>query len=625
MEKNFLQKVSSSFSSARKWWILGIIIVFTIIVFLLAGGQYYNSFARSLDSRTKGVIKLPIVTELPFRLGLDLQGGTHLVYEADVSNIPEADRGDALNGARDIIERRVNVFGVDEPLVQVSRNASGDYRVIVELAGIKDVNEAIKMIGETPLLEFKELDNSQESESAKAEKLKQLNAAIKTEAEKALAKAITNQDLNAVATEYSSNGSVDNTAWYNEQDDAALIAAVKSAEKGKVLNKIYESATGYEILKLEDVRDQAEAFSDTKTGLKDYQINRLVFSYADADSIQTEWKNTNLTGKYLKRATVQFNPNDNSPEVSLEFDDEGAKLFEEITDRNVGSPVAIFLDGFAISTPTVNEKITGGQASISGSFTTQEAKLLAQRLNSGALPVPIALISQETIDASLGMDSIDKSLKSGLIGLLLIAIFMIVYYRLPGLASVLALAVYGLTVLAIFKAAPIVLGLIVVVAIIALMMISFSDLKIFNSGLSLLLILFGVLLFTYILKSVTLTLSGLAGFVLSMGMAVDANVLIFERMKEELRAGKPLKLAIDEGFRRAWPSIRDGNITTILICFILIFFGTGTIKGFGTVLFIGVVISMFSAIVISHNLLSLLPTAWLDKNRWLLGVRNKKQ
>lgn len=510
---NIIEKFSKLSARAKAWWVFGLIAIFTITVGLVALGGNYNNLSKNLSQKTSGVISLPQVKEIPFSLGLDLQGGSHLVYLADVKNIPEADRASALESARDIIEKRVNQFGVSEPLVQINHSTGGEYRIIVELAGIKDVNEAIKMIGETPLLEFRE------------------------------------------------QGSVP--------------AVINSA-----------SSTGAVTL--------------------------------DASG-QSTWVNTELTGKYLKRSVLEFNQNDGTPYVSLEFNDEGAKLFADITERNIGKPVAILLDGSVISAPNVDEKITGGKAMISGSFSTEEAKNLVKRLNSGALPVPISLISQQTVEASLGAKSIDNSLMAGLIGLLLVSIFMIVVYRFPGLLAVISLAVYGLTVLAIFKAVPIWLAFVLVAVMIGLLFYTFNEIKVFNGGVALLFLMIGVLLFVYASKSITLTLSGIAGLIMSVGMAVDANILIFERIKEELRAGKSLSLAIDEGYRHAWPSIRDGNTSTILTCFILMFFGTSAVQGFGTTLFIGVAVSLFSAIVISRTLFTLVLGKWLEKKTWLIG------
>ena len=539
---SLIQKFSKLSSRAKSWYVLALIFVFTVMVAIATGGNYYNSLAKNLAAKTNNVVVLPLVEEIPFSLGLDLQGGAHLVYSADVKNIPEADRAGAMEAARDVIERRVNAFGVSEPIVQVNKGVTGEYRIVAELAGIKDVSEAIKMIGETPILEFKE------------------------------------------------QGAAEQT----------IVLGTSTPATTKPTSTSTPAAATVEVS-----GDSADLNLDLSAG----------------------WKNTELSGKYLKRASVQFNPNDGSPEVSLEFNADGAKLFEEITGRNVGKPVAIFLDGYPISVPTVNDKITGGKASISGKFNVEEAKLLVTRLNSGALPVPVTLISQKTVEASLGSKSIDNSLKAGLLGLLLVSLFMILYYRLPGLLSVLSLMVYGLTVLAIFKALPIWFALILVIAIVALVFYTFNELKIFNGTLALLFIIIGFLLFFYAIKPITLSLSGIAGFILSIGIAVDANILIFSRTREEIKAGKSVSQAVDDGFKRAWPSIRDGNVSTIITCFILMFFGTSTIQGFGTTLFIGIAVSLFSAIVITHTLFAVILGSWLDKRTWLLGARrpNKQE
>jgi len=295
---NIAEKFSKLSARQKSWWVFGLIAVFTLTVALISASNYYNNFANNLSQKTNGVVSLPVVKDLPFSLGLDLQGGAHLVYLADVKNIPEQDRASALESVRDIVERRVNLFGVSEPLVQINHSANGEYRLIVELAGIKDVNEAIKMIGETPLLEFQEM----------------------------------------------------------------------SAPLTKVVS----------------------------------QNNSSSEITLDANQ-NNSWKNTELTGKYLKRSSIEFNQNDGTPYVSLDFNEEGAKLFAEITERNIGKPVAILLDGIVISAPNVNEKITGGKAMISGSFTVDEVKSLVKRLNSGALPVPISLISQQTLKRVLAL------------------------------------------------------------------------------------------------------------------------------------------------------------------------------------------------------------------------------
>ena len=273
---------------------------------------------------------------------------------------------------------------------------------------------------------------------------------------------------------------------------------------------------------------------------------------------QSQWQYTGLTGKQLKSVQASFGGNTYESEVSLDFNDEGTKLFGEITQRNIGKPVAIFLDGVPISVPTVRETITGGKAVITGNFNIKEVKELAQRLSAGALPVAINLVSQQNIGPSLGRLSVNKSFVAGIIGLLAVMIFMITFYGFYGLIASIALLIYALINMAVYKLLP-----------------------------------------------VTLTLSAIAGFIISLGMAVDANVLIFERVKDEKRLGKFGGTAINDGFRHAWTAIRDGNVTTLITCFILYYFGTGLIRGFGLTLGLGVILSMFTAITVTRNLLKL--------------------
>ncbi len=403
--------------------------------------------------------------KIAYHLGLDLQGGTHLIYEADLGDFSSGEAVESMDGVRDVIERRVNLFGVAEPLIQIE----GKNRLAVDLAGIKDVDQAIKMIGETPSLEFKE-----------------------------------------------------------------EVSREQFAE-------LYKQQTG------QDLPEEAQGpFPVGATG---------------------------LTGKDLVRGEADFNQGAGTlgePIVKLEFNEEGKKKFAELTTRNVGKIIAIYLDGMQITAPRVNEPITDGSAIISGDFSVEEAKILAKRLNAGALPVPIKLISQQTVGATLGQDSLAKSLKAGFFGFLLIALFMILYYRLPGLIAAVSLVIYTLIVAAIFN-----------------------------------------------LFSITLTLSGIAGLILSIGMAVDANVLIFERMREELANGRTFKLAVEDGFSRAWPSIRDSNLTTLITALVLFWFGSGLIKGFAIALSIGIVISMFSAITITRNFLLLILSPRLEKYKQL--------
>ncbi len=423
------------------------IIVGSLLLFVFVYPQGTNRVFKYLNIK----ISAPNV---PFRLGLDLLGGTHLVYQADLSK--SENKGDAMQGVRDVIERRVNYFGVAEPLVQIS----GSDRLIVELAGISDVTQAIKLIGETPFLEFKE----------------------------------------------------------TKADTQTILDA---QQKGQRLN-------------------------------------------------EDPFVSTGLNGRHLKRATVTFGQQTYQPQVSLELTDEGAKLFAQITKKNLGKVVAIYLDGAPIEIPVVQSEITDGKAVITGKFTPDQAKTLATRLNSGALPVPITLISQQTIGASLGAESLSKSLKAGIYGLILVALFMILFYRLPGVVSVIALGVYVLIVLAIYKLIP-----------------------------------------------VTLTLAGIAGFILSLGMAVDANVLIFARMREELHAGKTLNASMHEGFSRAWLSVRDSHVTTLIGAFVLYVFTTSIVKGFALTLGIGVLTSLFTATVVTRTILNLASGPKMENKKWL--------
>lgn len=402
-----------------------------------------------------------------FRLGLDLSGGTQLIYKADTTAIA-GDIEESMDALRETIERRVNLFGVAEPIVQREKGSSvageGEERLIIELPGVTDANEAIRQIGETPVLEFRML-----------------------------------------------------------KEDAPQSAST-------TINEQFGPAI--------------------------------------------------LTGRHISRAELQFGQAGgftNEAAVVIHFNTEGRDIFAQTTRDNVGKVFGIFLDGTPISTPVINEAIPDGTAVISGSFTPDEARELVRNLNFGALPVPIELVSTQTVSGTLGGEAVRDGVMAGLIGFATVALFMILWYRVPGFLSVLALSVYVIISLAIFKLIP-----------------------------------------------VTLTAAGIAAFILSIGMAVDANVLIFARMREEMEKGKIPEEAIRDGFARAWLSIRDSNISSIITAIILFWFGTSIIQGFALVFGLGVIISMFTAITVSRTfLLAIAPKSAGRMTRLLFGSGTK--
>lgn len=289
---------------------------------------------------------------------------------------------------------------------------------------------------------------------------------------------------------------------------------------------------------------------------------------------RTEDGETVLTGQHLEDAKAQLNPNNNQPFVALTFNDEGAKIFEEVTTANVGRKLAIYLDDNLITAPTINGPIAGGNAEISGGYQSlEEAQSEALLLRSGALPVNVKLMEKRSIGPTLGQESLDLSMKAGIIGIAAVFLFMLLYYRWPGVVAVLSLVFYGLIVVGIF-----------------------------------------------ILIDTTLTLPGIAGIVLSVGMAVDANIIIYERLKEELRAGKTLRSAIDAGFRNAFRAILDSNVTTLIAAAVLYFLGTGPIRGFAVTLSIGILVSMFTAITFTRFVLHLVAKSRLVVNPKAYGV-----
>jgi preprotein translocase subunit SecD len=425
-----------------------LLVVFSLIVNL--SSPFRINFGP-LDWNFPGIdlTKIGITRDLSFHRGLDLEGGTNVTLRADMKDIPEAQREDALDSAKTVIEKRVNFFGVSEPIVQTAK-VNNDYRIIVEIPGVTDVNQAVRLVGKTAKLSF----------------------------------------------------------WEEGASGSAKLASPSAMPLG---------------------------------------IVQLLGPAA---------QETKLTGTDLKQAAVVFDPQTSKPQVQLTFTAEGAKKFADITKRNVGKVLAIVLDDQLVEAPRVNEPIYGGNAVITGQFSTDQAKVLQIQLNAGALPVSLSVLEQHAIGATLGAVSLQKSLIAGIIGFVVIVLFMVFLYGRMGLIASLALIVYALLVLTLFRLIP-----------------------------------------------VTLTLAGIAGFILSIGIAVDANILIFERMKEELRLGKSRQMAIDIGFSRAWLSIRDSNIASLITSGILFYFGTGIVRGFAFTLALGVLVSMFSAIFVTRTLL----------------------
>ena len=517
------------------------------------------------------------LNELPIRLGLDLQGGIHLEYKVDVSQIDAAKQKDALTAAEAVIERRVNAFGVGEPLVQLSKSGMED-RIIVELPGVKDIEQAKTMLKETPFLEFKK-----ESGDDTKQLFDQYNAQAKQKAEGLLAQAKQpNADFAQLAKDKSEDpGSKDKGGDLGFVKQGSFVPEFDtvlfdpSFQKGTVWPELVESQYGWHIIKKVDERGDGNA--------KEVEGAHILVAKKSIEQYPNlQYASSGLTGQNLKDAAVDYQGQGLAhPQVAIRFDEAGTKLFADLTKDNIGKRIAIVLDGEIISAPTVQASIPDGRAVINGNFTLQQAKDLVGRLNEGALPAPITLVGQQSVSASLGEASLHQSLKAGLIGIAIVIAFMIGYYRFLGLVASLALVLYTAMLVALFRL----------------------------SGLT--------------PFPITMTLAGIAGFVLSIGMAVDANILISERTWEEIKNGKSVSKAIAEGFRRAWPSIRDGNSSTILTCLILIALGTGFIKGFAIILLLGVLFSLFTAIVLTRTFLGWWGGAWLERHRWMLAPKSK--
>lgn len=416
-------------------------------------GTSKQTITLSPPSINTTIFGMKIQKKFSTHLGLDLAGGTQVSLEADMTGIADTDRQDSLESAKQVIERRVNFFGVSEPVVQ-SAVSGTTYRILVELPGVTNTEEALALVGQTANLEFREVI---------------------------------------------------------EDANTASVSA--------------------------------------------YLLPTLANT-----------KSVDISGKDLKKSSVQFNSQTGEPEVGIQFTPEGTKKFADVTKRLVGKRLAIFLDEIPIMAPTVSTEIADGQGVISGGFTVDGAKQLSIQLNAGALPVPVKVVEKRTIGATLGAESVMKSTRAGAIGLALVALFMIIEYGWLGLLADLALIMYGLITFALYRLIP-----------------------------------------------VTLTLPGIAGFILSIGMAVDSNILIFSRYKEELRKGKPWHIAMELGFGKAWESIRDANFTTIITSIILFNPGnwsflptSGLVRGFAATLFIGVVTSLFTGIVVTRTFIRVL-------------------
>ncbi len=689
------------------------------------------------------------IQDSKYHLGLDLQGGSQLDYKIDLRKVPEKDRKSIVEGVTNVINTRVNGLGVSEPNIYMS-SVGNEQHLIVELAGIKDLEEAKKVVGKTIQLEFKEQRGGEDSEAPKK---------AKSAAQALLDKVKTGGKFDVLGKEeqLSSPGKVafqEVDFQYKDQVPGALANDLFNAKPGEILKNVIETSgeysidatgqvapsKGYNVVKLIEKRDQkrdidekrevtvshilisykgaeradagitrtedeakkranevleklqkgekfallSKQYSDDKSNkdkggaleqgvkgenvyAKEFETAALALKKVDelspatktsfgfhiikADKIKeavkqtkTEpqvkyakvfysaapdpWQDTELSGKHFTHADIQYDQFFN-PYVSIQFNDEGAKLFEKLTEKNVGKPLAIFVGGQLISAPNVNEKISGGKAQISGRFTLEEANKLARDLNTGAIPAPVVLAGQYTIGATLGQDALNKSLFAGIIGFLLVALFMILYYRLPGLLATIALTIYAILMLFLIKTAlPLYWSLPIAIGVFVFLVMKILHSRESGAEKAIGLVLSCLILFflSFLLStSVVMTLAGIAGLVLSIGMAVDANILIFERIKEELRDGRTLSAAIEVGFDRAWNSIRDSNFSSLITCVILYYFGSSIIQGFAFNLAAGILVSMFTAITITKTFISALINTRLADNLWLFGTPKRKE
>jgi preprotein translocase subunit SecD len=475
---------------------------------------------------------LRIDRDLRLLLGLDLQGGLQVLLEADVPADQEASfDARTMEAARVIVENRVNALGVTEPLVQLQ----GSRRIIVELPGIENPDQAIATLRETGLLEFVEAGRTPLREGQ------------------------------LIRTSLDVNPNQVFTVTQTVTPSVTTTPVTSSVTTTPEATPVTPTPTGSAPITPTENLTSAEAISPTE-----YAYGGRVFP-------------TLMTGRHLKDANVST---DNMGQVVIAFEltEEGAQIFRDYTLKHVGDIVAIVLDKRVLSAPVIKEAIPSGKGIISsgqqGGFPLEEARKLAIQMKYGALPVPLKVIENRTVGPTLGQDSVQRSFRAGIIGLIVVLLFMITYYRVPGALADIALVLYALINVALYKLIP-----------------------------------------------VTLTLPAITGFILSTGMAVDANILVFERMKEELRIGKPLRTAMEAGFSRAWTSIRDSNLSTLLTCVILYWFGSNygasMVKGFAITLALGVLVNLFTAIIVTRTFLRFtlyLTGERLREKRWLLGT-----
>ena len=714
------------------------------IVLILLFALILGFFDLPSEKQQKIIPNLPeSIKEIKVNLGLDLQGGTQLTYKIDLSKVEETDQQRITDGVKEVITKRVNELGVNEPNIYTSQYED-ETHIVVELAGIKDIEEAKAIVGKVIQLEFKE-------QKTKADENETNN--IQAKANETLQKLLTGEDFDSLGKQVSEENQ--QKIYYNKSEnfkfkDEFVQIIQENLDKltaGQTYSQVIKGSNGYTltesglqeqtgffILKLNEKQTQTREITHDKS----VEVSHILISHADAkenttgilrpeedalklaneiiaqlnngtsfeelakqysddttkenggvleeavtkdsgyvpdftsaalalnsdgdftqEPVKTEfgyhiikankitpestetkeemaykvdqiffsavpdpWQETALTGAHFEYANVEFN-NLYQPYVSIKFNEEGAKLFESLTEKNIGKPLAIFVGGQLISAPTVQDKISGGQAQITGQFSLEEANNLARDLVTGAIPAPISLSGQYTIGSVLGTEAFNSSIKASIFGLIVLALFMIVYYRIPGLIANFALGIYAIILMFLVKVSlPLLPSVLIAGIIFLILMIKIiqNDEDGLDKLISFVMASFTFFFLAFLLATpITLTLAGFAGIIMSIGMAVDANILIFERIKEELREGGVYSASIQSGLKRAWLSIRDSNFSTLITCVILMLLGSSIIKGFAFNLAAGVLVSMFTAITISYAFLQIFKHTKLKENKWLFG------